>query len=201
TNDAYWGLRVYCKATDNGSYLTSANSTDAVIQAYVYGDGSNMYVGHGLRMRNDGASVKRYTKQQIHRGWENVCWDVNHQECSIVSGEKTMVEGMWKYDAFWLWKGYVADFEDEDPDFPEIAWEGDIYFDDLKYVHYNNEEQTASLDDIIITGVDDINTGKSVKSVTYYNVAGIERATPFEGGNIVVTKYVDGSKSAVKVIK
>lgn len=201
TSDAYWGLRVYCKATDNGSYLTSAKATDAIIQAYVYGDGSNLYAGHGLRMRNDNASVKRYTKQQTHRGWENVCWDVNHQECSIVSGEKTMVEGMWKYDAFWLWKGYVSDFEDEDPDFPEIAWEGDIYFDDLKYVHYNNEEQTASLDDIVITGVDDLNSNKTIKSVTYYNVAGIQSATPFEGVNLVVTNYTDGTKSTVKVIK
>ena len=153
-------------------------------------------------MRNDNASVKRYTKQQTHRGWENVCWDVNNQECSIVSGEKTMVEGMWKYDAFWVWKGYVSDFEDEDPDFPEIAWEGDIYFDDLKYVHYDNTvEQTASLDDIVITGVNDINTNKTVKSVKYINVAGIESATPFEGVNIVVTNYTDGTKSAVKVIK
>ena len=202
TSDAYWGLRVYCKATDNGSYLTPAKSTGAVIQAYVYGDGSNLYAGHGLRMKNDGASVKRYTKQQTHRGWENVCWDVNNEECSIVSGEKTMVEGVWKYDAFWLWKGYVSDFEDEDPDFPEIAWEGDIYFDDLKYVHYDNTvEQTASLEDIPFTAVNDLNTGKTVKSVKYINVAGIESATPFDGVNIVVTNYTDGTKSAIKVIK
>ncbi len=201
TSEAYWGLRVYCKKTDGGSYLSTANSTGAVIQAYVYGDGSNMYVGHGLRMRSDAASVKRYTKQQIHRGWENVCWDVNNQEAAIVSGTETMVTGMWKYDAFWIWKGYVTDFEDEDPDFPEIEWEGDIYFDDLKYVHYGNEEQTASLEDIVITGVEDLNTGKAVQSVTYYNVAGIQSTTPFDGVNLVVTKYTDGTKSTVKVIK
>ncbi len=201
TSDSYWGLRVYCKATDGGSYLSSANSTGAVIQAYVYGDGSNVYAGHGLRMRSDAASVKRYAKQQTHRGWENVCWDVNNQEADIVSGTETMVTGMWKYDSFWIWKGYVADFENEDLDFPDIEWEGDIYFDDLKYVHYGTEEQTASLDDIVLSGVEDLNAGKTVKGVTYYNVAGLQCSTPFEGVNIVVTNYTDGTKSVVKVIK
>ena len=201
TSDAYWGLRCYCKKTDNGSYIAASKAKEAVIQAYVYGDGSNMYVGHGVRMLDDAASVKRFVKQQVNRGWENICWDINHEECSIVSGTKTLVTGQWKYDAFWVWKGYVADFDEEDPDFPWIEWEGDLYFDDLKYVHYNNEEQKASLDDIIITGVDDINTGKTVKGVTYYNVAGIQSTTPFEGINIVVTNFTDGTKSTVKVVK
>ena len=168
TNDSYWGLRVYCRKTDTGSYLSAAESNGAVIQAFVHGDGSNMYVGHGIRAQVDG--VKRYTKQQIHRGWEMVAWDVNNDSCEIVSGTVQLVTSPWKYDSFWIWRGYVADFEDEDPDFPSAAWEGDIYFDDLRYVHYNNEVQTASLDDINIGGGSSLDvTGDGIVDISDVN--------------------------------
>ncbi len=152
TTAAYWGLRCYKK---NGAKYYS-DGKGAIIQAYVYGDGSHNWVGHGVRDRSDAATVKRYTKQQMNRGWEIVAYDVNNEQNEIVSGEKTLVEGLWQYDAFWIWRGQVADFADEDPDEPSQAWTGDVYFDELKYVHYNNEEQHATLDDIIITSVDEI---------------------------------------------
>lgn len=152
TDAAYWGLRCYKK--NGAKYYTDGK--DAIIQAYVYGDGSGNWVGHGVRDRSDAATVKRYTKHQMNRGWEMVTFDVNHDQNEIVSGEKTLVEGLWMYDAFWIWRGNVADFEDEDPDEPSQAWTGDIYFDELKYVRYNNEEQQATLDDIIVTSVDEI---------------------------------------------
>ena len=55
---------------------------------------------------------------------------------------------------------------------------------------------------IIITEVDDLTaqTAKEVKSVTFYNVAGRQSATPFEGINIVVTRYTDGSTSTSKML-
>lgn len=52
----------------------------------------------------------------------------------------------------------------------------------------------------IPTGIDNINLS-NVKSVRYYNIAGIESATPFQGINIVVMEMNDGSKKTVKVIK
>ena len=42
---------------------------------------------------------------------------------------------------------------------------------------------------------------KQVVSEKYYNVAGVESDTPFQGVNIVVTRYSDGSTSTVKVLK
>lgn len=153
TGTPYWGLRIYKK--DGVKYYT--NGKNAIIQYDVYGDGSNNYAGIGVRDRSDAASVKRYTKKQLDfRGWDVVAWDVNNDSCDIVSGEKKLVEGLWMFDAVWLWKGYLEDFEDDDADNPRAAWTGDFYFDNLKYVHYNNEEQKATLDDIIITGVDEI---------------------------------------------
>lgn len=54
-----------------------------------------------------------------------------------------------------------------------------------------------------ITGLDNI-TGKvtrEVQSVTYYNVAGMQSDRPFDGINIVVTRYTDGSTATRKVMK
>ena len=50
------------------------------------------------------------------------------------------------------------------------------------------------------TNVDELNAGKTVANVRYFNVAGQEIAQP-EGITIKVTTYTDGSKSAVKVVK
>ncbi len=53
----------------------------------------------------------------------------------------------------------------------------------------------------IATAVDDVNASKGISSVRYYNVAGVEAATPFQGMNLVVTTYNDGTTSTAKVIK
>lgn len=51
------------------------------------------------------------------------------------------------------------------------------------------------------SGVNDVNAGKTVESIRYYNAMGVESAAPFEGLNIVVTNYTDGSKATSKVVK
>ncbi|MBP5561441.1 MAG: hypothetical protein J6X70_06560 [Muribaculaceae bacterium] len=51
------------------------------------------------------------------------------------------------------------------------------------------------------TGVNDIDTNKTVTKVTYLNMMGIESATPFDGVNIVVTNYDDGSARITKALK
>ena len=53
----------------------------------------------------------------------------------------------------------------------------------------------------LLTGVEGISTTKSVTGVTYHNMQGIAATTPFQGLNVVVTQYSDGSKSIAKVIK
>ncbi len=54
----------------------------------------------------------------------------------------------------------------------------------------------------VVTGIDENRMGeKTVAGVTYYNVTGAQSSEPFSGLNIVVTRYTDGSQSAVKVMK
>ena len=63
-----------------------------------------------------------------------------------------------------------------------------------------NSSDIAWLYETPHSGVDELNAGKTVASVRYYNVAGQEMAQP-TGMTIQVTTYSDGSKSAVKVVK
>lgn len=51
------------------------------------------------------------------------------------------------------------------------------------------------------TKVDEVNFLRTVQSVRYYNVMGMESEKPFEGINIVVTRYSDGTTSATKILR
>lgn len=53
----------------------------------------------------------------------------------------------------------------------------------------------------VATGVNDVNCAKEVKGVSYFNMMGVESAQPFEGVNIMVTTYTDGTQSAAKVLR
>lgn len=51
------------------------------------------------------------------------------------------------------------------------------------------------------TGVQDNMVTRTVKSVRYFNLAGMVSNTPFAGINIVVTDYTDGTRATCKVVK
>ena len=52
-----------------------------------------------------------------------------------------------------------------------------------------------------VTDVTEVNVEKKVVNVRYFNVMGMESEQPFDGINIIVTSYSDGSRSAIKVLK
>ena len=53
----------------------------------------------------------------------------------------------------------------------------------------------------VATGVNEVNSAKEVKGVSYFNMMGVESAQPFDGVNIMVTTYTDGTSSAAKVLR
>ena len=53
----------------------------------------------------------------------------------------------------------------------------------------------------IPTSINGVDSYRNVVSVKYYNGAGIESDTPFQGVNIVVTRYSDGSTTTTKILK
>lgn len=60
----------------------------------------------------------------------------------------------------------------------------------------------ASASSNVVTGVQELKGAmKAVESVRYYNMMGMESKKPFEGINIVVTRYTDGSTSTTKILR
>lgn len=72
---------------------------------------------------------------------------------------------------------------------------------DSDRLYYVVEKQVEIPMNQIVTGVNDVTGVKPVAGVKYYNLAGVESNEPFDGVNIVVTRYTDGSMSTSKVIK
>ena len=69
----------------------------------------------------------------------------------------------------------------------------------LRFADYTSKTELAWSD--IPSAVNDVNASKSVKSVEYVNLNGQVSSSAFEGINIVVTNYTDGSRTATKVVK
>ena len=76
----------------------------------------------------------------------------------------------------------------------------------LKYTDYANNDfvnEECIMASIAApeVAVENINAGKAVAGVKYYNVAGQAADSAFEGVNIVVTTFADGTQNVVKVVK
>ena len=56
---------------------------------------------------------------------------------------------------------------------------------------------------LVITAVEDVTdvVSREVADVKYVNMAGMVSNRPFDGVNIVVTRYTDGSTSTMKILK
>ncbi len=67
--------------------------------------------------------------------------------------------------------------------------------------HWYNNYIACPLEFRELTGVNTVSTAKTVKSVRYYNIAGIESNQPLDGVNIVVTTYTDGTTATSKLMK
>ena len=67
------------------------------------------------------------------------------------------------------------------------------------YVVYPLNASSTSSDNVV--DVKELLGGKTIESIHYYNTMGMEGKTPFEGINIVVTRFTDGSTSTYKVMK
>lgn len=71
-----------------------------------------------------------------------------------------------------------------------------IYSDDLKSAKTITVNMTGK-----VTGIDEVVTEATAVGTTYYNLLGVSSKEPFEGINIVVTTYDDGTTTTHKVIK
>ncbi len=79
---------------------------------------------------------------------------------------------------------------------PRLKAEGES-----KKYYITEIERNDELTSDIPTSIFGVISAKAVAGVKYYNVAGVESDRPFQGVNIEVTRYTDGSKSTRKILK
>lgn len=65
----------------------------------------------------------------------------------------------------------------------------------------DKENMTMSVTGTTLTGIDDIEGAADVVSIRYYNLQGVESATPFDGMNVVVKQLSNGQKVVTKQMK
>ena len=76
----------------------------------------------------------------------------------------------------------------------DVAEDQKYYIAEYEFTHTLTREN-------IITGIPSVVVDRNVSGVTYFNVMGQQSDKPFEGINIVVTHYSDGTTSTTKVLK
>lgn len=75
----------------------------------------------------------------------------------------------------------------------------DVMFVNLEHALCLSSDVASKVNDA--TGVEQITADKEIASIRYINVAGQESETPFDGMNIVITTYVDGTTTTAKVLR
>ena len=83
----------------------------------------------------------------------------------------------------------------------EVEPAGDVTAHIYQYAPGNYVRKHTFRIKATVTGIDNVSTAKTVTAVKYYNAQGIESATPFDGFNIVVNVYNDGTRKASKLLK
>lgn len=149
--DGPWQIREYRSYSQN-NYFT--DGYDAVLQCEVFADGSNNQVCHMVRLNGSGASGLIQNEHVVldFRGWKTMAFDIYNAPFVHFTGEGETVGSAqrWCYDSFYL-RHYNTDeeYDDDGELLPVQAWDGDILFDNIKYVHYDRTAvQTAKVDDI-----------------------------------------------------
>ena len=85
-----------------------------------------------------------------------------------------------------------------------VTGTGEILVDHIQLV--TPEGQTVLLDGFSIgannmTSVNELDDAKAIASVDYYNLTGQRIERPENGVTLVITTYIDGTRTTTKVIK
>lgn len=169
-----------------GNIATSPNCA-GVFHWYKYVDGELRPVAVGMRSYEVGSNPKQ-----------------NGARRSVVAGG---ANGAWyKVDTDIAFEGICTKGEDFNG---EVTVEIYLVTNDIVSIsqlsnpnnYITKVSHTIVRDEHIATGVEDVNAEKTVAGVIYYNLLGTASDRPFEGVNVVVTTYTDGTKSSKKILK
>lgn len=137
---------------------------------------------------NEVIKLEGYWFDGEFRGYADNTGQSATADMSWCNTDATMTNGQ-------LYKNVVSVAQLKAPWDSKVAADDDLAFQNYKVY------PMAIEDNNVVTGVENLNGDKSVVSVQYVNVAGQVANTPFNGVNMVVTRYADGSTVTTKVIK
>ena len=128
---------------------------------------------------------------------KNVTAERSVSECFAPSNTNSTTSTLYGFNA--IVRKVVIDGNQANGAPHRIAPYSDGMEDEPTYIVYPLNSGTTSHENV--TNVDETLVTKTVVSVHYYNMMGMESRTPFDGINVVVTRYSDGSTSTLKMIK
>lgn len=167
--------------------ITSANGCLGVVNWYTYSGGELYPMAVGMKSYEVGSKPKATSaRRSIVEGGANGAWYKVDSDISFAG----ICEKAETFDGVVTVEIYLVN--------------GDVTsVNELSNSNYyiTKVSHTIVKDADISTGVEDVDAEKTVAGVTYYNLLGVSSDSPFEGVNVVVTTYTDGTKSSKKILK
>ncbi len=174
------GYYLYNKE-DMGGFVSGKTSTTAPNRNSSLGGAIFSLAGHDLFIHASGTN---------YNGGFTIK-DVNAKMASILSMPVLGTGGYYANPSVGAW--FTVEPIDTDHVWLYEYCQGNGY---AKYQIYVGEPYVP-----LPSGITDTSASKSVKSVCYFNLAGLQSLTPFSGVNIEVTTFTDGSKASKKIIR
>lgn len=170
-----------------GNITSAFNGCLGVVNWYAYSDGEFYPKAVGMKKYEVGSKPKATSaRRSIVEGGANGAWYKVDSDISFAG----ICEKAETFDGVVTVEIYLVN--------------GDVTsVNELSNSNYyiTKVSHTIVKDPTISTGVEDVDAEKTVAGVTYYNLLGVSSDSPFEGVNVVVTTYTDGTKSSKKILK
>lgn len=171
----------------NGNITSAFNGCLGVVNWYAYSGGEFYPKAVGMKSYEVGSKPKATSaRRSIVEGGANGAWYKVDSDISFAG----ICEKAETFDGVVTVEIYLVN--------------GDVTsVNELSNSNYyiTKVSHTIVKDPDISTGVEDVDAEKTVAGVTYYNLLGVSSDSPFEGVNVVVTTYTDGTKSSKKIVK
>ena len=170
-----------------GNITSAFNGCLGVVNWYAYSDGEFYPMAVGMKKYEVGSKPKATSaRRSIVEGGANGAWYKVDSDISFAG----ICEKAETFDGVVTVEIYLVN--------------GDVTsVNELSNSNYyiTKVSHTIVQDPNLSTGVEDVDAEKTVAGVTYYNLLGVSSDRPFEGVNVVVTTYTDGTKSSKKILK
>ena len=169
-----------------GNIATNPNCA-GVFRWYKYVDGELRPLAVGMRSYEVGSNPKQNgARRSIVEGGANGAWYKVDTDIAFegICAKGEDFNGMVTVEIYLVTNDIVSISQLSDPN---------------SYI--TKVSHTIVRDEHFTTGVEDVNVEKTVAGVVYYNLLGAASDRPFEGVNVVVTTYTDGTKSSKKILR